>query len=113
MQRMAAGILKQYGTELTLEHGGNTVSFKGFFQPVRSKSWQSAVSASTPLGEVPRRLYVCICPPETAAKAGDVLTLGEKTYFLRRVEPYYYGEEILYLWALCMEKGGDESWMTS
>jgi len=110
MRRMVDGILRQYGTKMTLEQNGNTVSVKGFFQPVRAKSWQSVVDLATPLGEIPRRQYVYIGPAGVAVSDGDVLTVGEKSYFLRRVELYYYGDEALYTWGLCLEKGVNDTW---
>ncbi len=110
MRRMVDGILKQYGTAMTLTQGAGTVRIKGFFQPVRSKSWQSMVDLATPLGELPRGQYVYIGPAGTPVSDGDVLTVGEKRYFLRRVERYYYGDEALYTWGLCVEKGVNDTW---
>ena len=40
------------------------------------------------------------------------LSLGEKTYLLRRAEVFYYGNEPLYRWALCVEKGVNDTWGT-
>ena len=110
MRRMVDGILRQYGTSMTLEQGSGTVSVKGFFQPVRSKSWQSMVDLATPLGEFPREQHVYIGPAAVEVRDGDVLTVGEKSYFLRRVELYYYGDEALYTWGLCVEKGVNDTW---
>ena len=107
---MVDGILKQYGTAMTVTTGDGTAGVKGFFQPVRSKSWQAMVSLDTPLGEVPRGQYIYIGPAGTPVGDGDILTVGEKNYVFRRVEPYYYGEEQLYLWGLCMEKGVNDTW---
>ena len=41
---------------------------------------------------------------------GDTLTLGDKTYLLRRVEPYWYRNQAIYLWGLCVEKGVNDTW---
>ena len=110
MRRMVETILRQYGTGMTLTRGSESLEVKGFFQPVRSKSWQSMTQAATPLGEIPRGQYVYIGPASTPAEAGDVLSVGGKSYFFRRLEPYCYGEEILYLWGLCVEKGVNDTW---
>ena len=110
MQRMVAGILRQYGTSMQLNHGGTEQSVRGFFQPIRSKSWQSMVNLATPLGEVFRGQYVYIGPADVAAAEGDMLTVGEKVYFLRRVELYHYGDEAVYTWGLCVEKGVNDTW---
>ncbi len=109
MQKMVAGILRQYGTSMTLTRQSGEVQVRGFFQPVRSKSWQSIVSAASPLGELPRRQFIYIGPPEPGAEVGDTLTVGGKQYVIRRAEPYYYVDEPVYLWGLCVEKGA-ENW---
>jgi hypothetical protein len=107
---MVGKILQQYGTAMTITAGETKVETRGFFQPVRSKSWQNMVSLDTPLGEVPRGQYIYIGPPEVEAGDGDILTVGEKDYVFRRVEPYYYGDKVIYRWGLCMEKGVNDTW---
>ncbi len=110
MKKMVDGILRQYGSKMILERSQGTVTVKGFFQPVRSKSWQSLNNVTTPLGEVPRRQYIYIGPVDTAVSLGDVLTIGESSYVFRRVEPYWYGEEPVYIWGMCVEKGVNDTW---
>lgn len=110
MKRMADGIFRQYGTAMGLTHDGAEKQIRGFFQPVRSKSWQSMVNAATPLGEIPRGQYVYIGPAGTAVEIGDALTVQGRTYLFRRVEPYYYGDETVYIWGLCVEKGVNDTW---
>ena len=110
MQKMVSGILRQYGTEMRLSRGGESVTVKGFFQPVRSKSWQSMVNVETPLGEVYRGQYIYIGPAEVAVSEGDVLAVGGKHYFLRRVEKYFYGDQAAYTWGMCVEKGVNDTW---
>lgn len=95
---------------MKVTHDGTEQTIRGFFQPVRSKSWQNMVNLSTPLGEVFRGQYVYIGPADVPVTEGDRLEVGEKTYFLRRVEAYYYGEEAIYIWALCVEKGVNDTW---
>ena len=110
MKKMVTGILRQYGSKITLERTGGTVTVKGFFQPVRSKSWQNLTNVATPLGEIPRGQYVYIGPADTEVAPGDVLTIGGESYIFRRVEPYWYGEEQIYIWGLCVEKGVNDTW---
>lgn len=110
MQKMVSAILRQHGTGMILTHGENTIWVKGFFQPVRSKSWQSMVNQATPLGEVFRGQYIFIGPADVGVSEGDILTVGEKSYFLRRVERYYYGDEPVYTWGMCVEKGVNDTW---
>lgn len=112
MRKMVDKILKQYGTAMTVSSESGSVDVKGFFQPVRAKSWQNTVEFHTPLGEIPRGQYVYIGPADTAVAEGDTLTVGNRDYLFRRAEPFYYGDQAVYLWGLCMEKGGDDKWGT-
>ena len=107
---MVNTILQQHGSKMTLEHNGVQMTVKGFFQPVRSKSWQSLMNQETPLGEVFRGQYIYIGPADVAVSEGDILTVGKKSYFLRRVEPYRYGAEAVYTWGMCIEKGVNDTW---
>lgn len=110
MKKLVDGIFRQYGTKMELTCNGTAQEIKGFFQPVRSKSWQSMVNVATPLGEIPRGQYVYIGPADTAVAIGDMLAIGGKNYLFRRVEPYYYGDEAVYIWGLCVEKGVNDTW---
>lgn len=110
MRKLVSTILRQHGSPIQLIHNGDTVTVKGFFQPVRSKSWQSIVSHETPLGDVPRRQYIYIGPGDAAAFEGDVLTVGGKSYLLRRVEKYLYGNEAVYTWGMCVEREVEDTW---
>lgn len=110
MRRMVDKIFNQYGTDLILTSGGETKALRGFFRAVNSRSWQSMEAVTTPLGEISRGQYSYIGPAEVVVAEGDTLTLDGRAYLFRRVEPYYYGNEIVYYWGLCMEKGGNQTW---
>ena len=110
MKKMVAGILRQYGSAMTVTHGETSTKVRGFFQPVRSKSLQSIVHEESPLGLVSRRQYIFIGPGDLEMGEDAVLTLEEKQYLLRRVEKYRYGDQTVYTWALCVEKGEDDTW---
>ena len=108
MQQMIGKILATYGVSITRKE--ERVTYRGFFQPVRSKSWQFLEGNYSPLGEVPRGQYVYIGPAEKRVAFGDTLEVGGRDYMVRRVEPVYYGEEIAYYWGMCVEKGGEDTW---
>ena len=110
MRRMAEKILRQYGTDMTLYSGTKTQKVRCFFQPVNSTSWQSIENVASPLGEMSRGQYTYVGPADVEVKEGDTLELGEKKYLLRRVEPYYYRNQVVYLWGLCVEKGVNDTW---
>ena len=110
MRRMVEKIMKQYGTDMVLTSGGEEKAVRGFFRAVNSKSWQSMESEATLLGEITRGQYAYIGPADGGAKEGDTLSLGDRTYLLRRVEYYYFGNQPIYQWGICVEKGVNDTW---
>ena len=110
MKSMVSKIICQYGTDMTLTGEGKNMTVRAFFRAVNSKSWQSMESEATLLGEITRGQYAYIGPVDVAVREGDTLELGEKTYLFRRVEPYYYGNQAVYQWGLCVEKGVNDTW---
>ena len=110
MLGMIQEILVKYGTDMILTGGGTEKTVRGFFRAVNSKSWQSMESEATLLGEITRGQYAYIGPADGGAKEGDTLALGDRTYLLRRVEYYYFGNQPIYQWGLCVEKGVNDTW---
>jgi hypothetical protein len=110
MKRMIEKVMAQYGTDMTVVSGEETKPVRGFFRAVNSKSWQSMESEATLLGEISRGQYTYVGPVEVAVREGDTLRLGDRTYLFRRVEPYYYGNQAVYTWGLCVEKGVNDTW---
>ena len=110
MQQMIQGILQQYGTDLTLTSEEGIRTIRGFFRAVNSKSWQSMESEATLLGEIIRGQYAYIGPADGGVMEGDTLSLGDRAYLVRRVEFYYFGNQAIYQWGLCVEKGVNDIW---
>ena len=110
MKRMVEKILSQFGTDMVVQSGSTTNTVRGFLQAVNSASWQSMESEATLLGEISRGQYTYIGPAGIRVKEGDTLVLGERSYLLRRVEPYRYRNQEIYLWGLCVEKGVNDTW---
>ena len=110
MRNMVEKVMNQYGTDMTIVSAGESKTARGFFRAVNSTSWQSMESEATLLGEISRGQYAYIGPVGVTVKEGDTVLLGEKTYLFRRVEPYYYGNQAVYLWGLCVEKGVNDTW---
>ena len=110
MRKLSDGIFRQYGVTMSLTSGDTVKQVRGFFQPVRSKSWQSLVNAAIPLGEIPRGQYVYIGPVDPAAKAGNSLKVGSQNYQFRRTELIYDANGPVYCWGMCVEKGGEDTW---
>lgn len=103
-------ILRKYGTEMTLHRGQETVTVRGFFQPVNSTSWQSVGHTASPLGYNNRAEYLCILPAEDGLQEGDALQVLDRRYLVQRAETYCFGDRAAYRWALCVEKGTREGW---
>ena len=110
MRVMVEKILAQYGTDMVVTGSAGSKTVRGFFRAVNSKSWQSMESVATPLGEIFRGQYAYIGPMSAGVREGDTLTLGDRTYLFRRVEPYYYRNQAVYQWGLCVEKGVNDTW---
>lgn len=110
MKKMVGGILRQYGSRMRLCRGEETLEVRGFFQPVRSKSWQNIINITSTLGEFSRGQYVYIGPADVTVSVGDTVEVGGQEYLFRRTEPYYYGDQVVYLWGLCVEKGVNDTW---
>ena len=110
MRKMVEDVLKRFGTDMRLTRGEETKTVRGFFRAVNSKSWQSMESEATMLGEITRGQYAYIGPADGGVKEGDTISLGDRNYLLRRAELYYYGNEAVYQWGLCVEKGVNDIW---
>ena len=106
---MIRNVLWEHGTDMRLTSGGETKTVRGFFWAVNSKSWQSMESEANLLGEITRGQYAYIGPADGGAKEGDTISLGERNYLLRRVELYYYKNQAIYQWGLCVEKGVNDT----
>lgn len=112
MKTAIEAVMKAHGTDMVIVRGSTRTSVRGFFRAVNSKSWQSMESEATMLGEITRGQYAYLGPADIQVREGDTLLLGSRSYLLRRVEPYYYGNQVLYQWGLCVEKGVNDTWAT-
>ena len=104
--------MARWGTDMTIVSAEEHKTVRGFFRAVNSKSWQNMESVVSLLGEISRGQYIYLGPADVAVKEGDTLLLGEKSYLFRRVEPYYFGNQPIYQWGLCVEKGVNDTWGT-
>ncbi len=112
MRNAVNAMIQKHGTDMMVSGKDGEKSVRAFFWAVNSKSWQSMESEATLLGEISRGQYAYLGPAEAVVQEGDTLTLGGKSYLLRRVERFYYQNQPLYLWGLCVEKGVNDTWGT-
>lgn len=110
MRRIVEKIMQQHGTDMVIVSHGTEKTARGFFRAVNSQSWQSIESEATMLGEITRGQYVYLGPVHVTVLEGDTLLLGGRTYLFRRVEPYYYRNDAVCQWGLCVEKGVNDTW---
>ena len=110
MRRAVERVMARHGTDLTIVSGEENKTVRGFFRAVNSKSWQSMESEVSLLGEITRGQYVYMGPVDGSVKEGDSLILGGRNYLFRRTELYYYGNQAVYQWGLCVEKGVNDTW---
>ena len=110
MRKAVEKVMANHGTDLTIVSGEENKTVRGFFRAVNSKSWQSMESEASLLGEITRGQYVYMGPVSAAVKEGDSLILGNRSYLFRRTEQYYYGNQPVYQWGLCVEKGVNDTW---
>lgn len=103
-------VLQRYGIQAQVEHEGRTEAVRIFFQPSTSKSWQNMEPVMGPLGKVPGGQYLYIGPAWLEIQPGDRVTVGERSYLLRRAEAVADGTGPVYRWGLCVRKGGDDVW---
>ena len=110
MKNTVEALFDRQGTALTILSEGKEKTVRGFFRAVNSKSWQSMESEASLLGEIARGQYVYMGPVDGGVKEGDSLILGNRNYLFRRTELYYYGNQAVYQWGLCVEKGVNDTW---
>lgn len=110
MRQIFKRVLKKYGVPAVVEHEGERVSLRIFFQPSMSKSWDSMNPIVTPLGQLPGGQYLYIGPADQPISQGDQVCVGEQRYIMRRVETYLDSNGPIYRWALCVRKGDEDRW---
>lgn len=110
MKRRMDGVLARYGTPATLQTAEGEQQIKVFFYSINSNSWQNMQRQFEPLGEVPRGQYICVLPADAVAEAEDTLIVAQRAYLLRRIEDMAMFTGAVYRWALCVEKGSEDTW---
>ena len=94
-----------FGQTLRWEGEGESRTFRGFLQPLRSKSKGSWEKSIGELGAYALGKFAFYGPGDLPASQGDVIALKGKRYVLQRVERFYLGDRAVYCWGLCAEEG--------
>lgn len=109
MRRTVEKLLEQYGMEISL--ADQTV--RAFLQPVTGKLERLALRQPGPLGQECVKRYVYIGPVEPAPKEDGQMEAAGKGYVVRAVHLIEGNDGPAYCWAMCVEKGGADTWGVS
>lgn len=107
---MVEKLLRQYGMAVTICQEGADETVRGFFQPVTGKVEHLAAAHPGMLGTENTRRYVYIGPLEPRPAEQGILRIEGKEYRVRTVQEIWGANGPVYLWGMCVEKGGDDQW---
>ncbi len=113
MRKLMERILDRYGVSAKIQSGSGGTTLKVLFHSINSHSWQNMERMFNPLGEVPRGQYICVLPVKIQLAAGDSVTVNNQEYLVRKVELMSLFSGPMYYWALCVEKGREDTWGSS
>lgn len=108
MRRMVEKLLRQHGTQIRVE--GQTVY--ALFQSVTGRLERLAERTPGVLGVQSGKRYVYIGPLEPRLREDQVLTVEDRDYLVRSVHRIAGSDGPVYTWAMCVEKGREETWST-
>lgn len=110
MEQLAGKILRDYGRKILLCRGLEKTEIFGFFQPDTGKVDRLMQLHPGPLGLENRNRYIYIGPADVELRQGDELEIDAKHYQVRSVQTVYGPRKPVYIWAMCVEKGGEMTW---
>lgn len=106
MRRLVERLLQRYGMTVTV--AGQQV--RALFQPVTGKLERLAVAQPGPLGQESRSRYIYIGPVEPELREDMELEASGKHCLVRSVRQIAGNNGPAYCWAMCVEKGREDTW---
>ena len=106
---MIGKLLEQYGTRVELQEQ----SVRALFQPMTGRLERLAVREPEPLGCASGKRFVYIGPVEPMPREDGELTVAGKAYLVRTVYLVPGNDGPAYCWAMCVEKGREDTWGTN
>ena len=103
-------MIRRYGAPMKLVCDGQETAIRAFLQETMSRSEGGSEWEAMPLGQIPGGVFVYIGPVTPEAKPGDALLYREKAYQLRRAQLVSVGDDPMYCWGICVERGDDGTW---
>lgn len=110
MRRMVEKMMACHGRDLVLVRGEEKCSLRGFLQPVTGKVERLALVKMGPLGEESRERFIYIGPAEPEASQDDRILAVGREYRVCTAQVIWDGDGPVYCWAMCVEKGSEDSW---
>ena len=99
MTRWVEEILRRYGQEVTVEHGGETETVRAFLQPVRAGD--EAPGEPGAAGWLDRRRWLYL--GQRAVEAGDTVLWKGRRFRVRGGRPHYIGAGLSH-WRAVLER---------
>lgn len=103
-------VFESYGSTMSLSRQGKEISFRGFLRHFNPHTRENVEGRFSPLGEITRGRYVLLAPASTQLQEGDIVTLQNNSYMVRRTETVMLNDRQLYCWGLCVRRGEAEQW---
>lgn len=110
MRAMVEKLLRRYGSDIQVTEGTDTVTVRGFLQPVTGRSQSMARLEMGPLGMENGGQYVYIGPLEPRIREGCVLKAGGREFLPRKAEIIGGLSADAYQWVMCVERGAEDTW---
>lgn len=95
-----AALLGQYGQQVSLHRGEETVSVQAFLQPVRDQGTPQRLPSPLGLRREDRFLYLGPPQPALEGGTGDWVEWAGRGYEVVSAHPVFVGETVSHLWAL-------------
>ena len=109
MKKLVDKIFRRYGVPIEVQKTDGMITIHGFVQHTATSARKHLLPEYTPLGQVPQGHYLMLLPLDEA-EVGQMLLYNGKWYITRRVERVWLGDEAVYDWCLCEERGEEDQW---
>ena len=106
MRGMVEKLLRQHGMEIRV----NDRPVRALFQPVTGKLERLAERVPGLLGVESAKRYIYIGPVEPQIREDQELRVEDRGYLVRSAQQINGNDGPVYTWAMCVEKGREDSW---
>lgn len=107
---MLESIMEGYGREVAVTRGEEAFRVRAFLQPMTSRMENMLQCHPGVLGLEDQDRFIYIGPLELEVRTGDELEADGKQYWMRACHVVYGTAEPVYIWGVCVRKGGEDQW---